>query len=157
MLTGFRNRGFLPWLVKALFKERDVEYKPMPALGNPHLGSHPNPGIVRERYWRHVRQQTAALAELGACLDAGTVLLLGRGREHQGTDREILVSAFAEIGSTFELVMVVPDTAPCIVEISVPSTSKSADKPDEEKTVRRRRKRTRNQQMILLDPNTSQD
>lgn len=129
MLAAFRSRGFQRWQTAELLSELGISYLRISALGNKFLGSSTNPLMVRQRYADHVKEQPQLLRDLGARLEQGPVLLLGRGSEHSGSEREIIAHTLAELGFSFDLAIVMQPPSPMrVMQITPPRKASKSKK-----------------------------
>lgn len=101
---SFYGRGFSREGVSSLLAELGVHYEHMRQLGNRFIGDSWDQRVVLQRFSEHVRSSQEALRHLRDKVRAGPVLLLGRGRAHEQSERAVVTKALAELDSQFTLV-----------------------------------------------------
>ncbi len=102
---SFRGRGARYYFGEEFAAMAEVRYRHWPKLCNRHGATSWNQAIMLERYARDLTEDPAAIHELGALIGNGPLVLLGRGADHDFSERAVLCSRLYALGFELELVI----------------------------------------------------
>ena len=139
-LASFRGRGFSPALTETTFRDLGVKYERCFDLANEYVGTSRNQEWILHQYAARLRQHwSPTLDRMLECMTRAPLVLLGRERDHFGTEREVLVDMLAERQVPLELVVISERSS------MWHWTSFLLGKPHDERDVQRSRNRPRRQ------------
>ncbi|MBK8255372.1 MAG: hypothetical protein IPK82_22275 [Polyangiaceae bacterium] len=102
-LAAFRGDGFRLHLVEQLFKNLQINYQRFFELENRFFVSELGHTLAMHRYSLIVAGAVQSLQKIGSLTASGTVLLVGSGTSHQGSDREVITDQMRRLGLDFDL------------------------------------------------------
>jgi len=105
LLASFRERGFEVKPTFDMFQEQKITYERMLDLCNRFVGDSANKHVVFEKFLAHLTASEEPLRRLRAQIDRGPLLLLGRGKTHEGSERDAVIRALAALDPHFDIII----------------------------------------------------
>lgn len=105
---SFRSRGGAYLSSDAFSRLAGIPYRHLASLANRHSGASWNELIALERYAADLSLNPQALRALGDLIGSGPLALVGRARNHHGSERAVICTHLQRLGYQFDLIMAGP-------------------------------------------------